>query len=81
MTSSTSRRRPLRPEQAGDAGATGKRSVSDFSPVSGVGGSHCGYLIALAAICWHWESALVSLVDPAITPEKSCVHWLPTSWN
>ena len=43
--------------------------------------SWVGYLIALAAICWHWESAESTLVDPAITLEKSCVHWLPTSWN
>src|ERR1700704_294984 len=39
------------------------------------------YLIALAAICWHWLSADVSFVEPAITLEKSCVHRLPTSWN
>src|SRR4051794_40322729 len=39
------------------------------------------YLMAEEAICWHWESAALSLVDPAITLEKSCVHWLPTSWN
>src|SRR5882762_6207319 len=39
------------------------------------------YLIALAAICWHWLSALVSFVEPAITLEKSWVHRLPTSWN
>src|SRR6266700_172939 len=39
------------------------------------------YLIALEAICWHWLSAVVSFVEPAITLEKSCVHRLPTSWN
>src|SRR4030088_359162 len=39
------------------------------------------YLIAFAAICWHWLSAAVSCVEPAITLEKSWVHRLPTSWN
>jgi hypothetical protein len=81
MTSITSRRPTATTGAAAAAGATGREVVSDFSPVSGVGGSHCGYLIAWEAICWHCESALPTLVDPAITLEKSWVHWLPTSWN
>src|SRR5581483_6266196 len=40
-----------------------------------------GYLIACDAICWHWLSASVSFIEPAITAEKSCVQRLPTSWN
>ena len=38
-------------------------------------------MIALEAISWHWLSAVVSFIDPAITLEKSWVHRLPTSWN
>ena len=38
-------------------------------------------LIAFDAICWHWLSASVSFIEPAITLEKSCVQRLPTSWN
>src|SRR5436190_15554156 len=30
---------------------------------------------------WHWLSAAVSFIAPAITLEKSCVQRLPTSWN
>src|SRR4051794_8451499 len=39
------------------------------------------YLIAWDAIRWHWLSAVVSFVEPAITLEKSCVQRFPTSWN
>src|SRR4029077_13580628 len=60
----------------------GRERISVLPLACGVGGSHpLAYLMAEEAICWHWESASSMFDDPAITLEKSCVHWLPTSWN
>src|SRR6266545_1753373 len=70
---------------AGSSGSRRRHGEENGSPtlpfsVPSAAGT-IGYLIAFEAICWHWLSAVVSFVEPAITLEKSWVHRLPTSWN